>query len=192
MARLSIKTDLSDLYEYDPETEKLMFFPDDYVFSVGKSSENICLEAPLSITGIEGETKGKRDLLKRTLAKNYDSSENTSLKFDFSKNDWFVTIEGWSGYIDFLNTDLSGITAVEIVAAAPNAEVTASVKLKSKSDGEYKECGKCEVKPAISHTDFSLYNIPVEIPEDADFDLTNLRIDLGGMMNIWSIQVIKG
>jgi hypothetical protein len=135
-----------------------------------------------------GDSFEKRDLTKRTLAKNYDKSENTKLLFDYKKNNWCVAVEGWSGTIDFENADISGITAVEIAAAAPNAAVTASVQLKT--GGTYKDCGECQIKPSISHTDYAYYTIPVEAPENAD--LSSLRINLGGMMNIYSLQVIKG
>jgi beta-glucosidase len=179
-----IKVDLSDLYEYNPETEELALTPGMYTFAVGKSSKELCLEKKITLTG---DVK-IRDLTKRTLAKNYDRSENTSLMFDYKKNDWFVSVKGWSGYIDFENTDLTGITAVEISASAPNAAVKADIQLLV--DDKYINCGECEIKPSVSHTDFSIYTVPVEIPENAN--LKTLRITLGGMMNIWTIQIKRG
>jgi beta-glucosidase len=181
---VTLKLDVSDIYEYNPETEKLALTPGEYTFAVGKNSKELCLQTGITLTG----EAVSRDLTKRTLAKNYDSSENTKLGFDYKKNDWYVKTDMWGGYIDFENADISGITSVEIAAAAPNAAVQASVQLEA--DGKYINCGECEVKPSISHTDFAIYNIPVEIPENAD--LKNLRINLGGMMNIWSIQITRG
>ncbi|MDR0943214.1 MAG: glycoside hydrolase family 3 C-terminal domain-containing protein [Ruminococcus sp.] len=179
---VTIKVDPSDLYEYNPETEKLALTPGLYTFAIGKSSKDLCCQKQIELTG----EAVSRDLTRRTLAKNYDESKNTKLAFDYKKNDWYVSVEGGQGCIDFANTDLVGITAVEITASAPNAAVSASVQLKL--EDKYENCGECEVKPSVSHTDFAVYNIPVAVPENAD--LTSLRINLGGMMNIYSIQVI--
>jgi hypothetical protein len=90
---------------------------------------------------------------------------------------------------------MRGVTAVEIVAAAPNAAVTASVQFRINGrygtfDEKYVNCGECTVNPSVSHTDFSIYTIPAEYPEEAD--PRAIRINLGGIMNIYSLQVIKG
>jgi beta-glucosidase len=193
VVKVTIKTDISELYEYDPETGKPALPDDEYFFSIGKSSQDFAYGSHdkrthgIKLDDMEYTSFSARDLTKRTLAKNYDESENTSLKFDYKKNDWYVTVEGWSGDITFERTDLAGITAVEISACAPNAAVIASVQLKA--DGKFENCGECIVKPAISHADFKIIEIPVKAPENAD--LKTLRINLGGMMNIWSIQVVK-
>jgi beta-glucosidase len=183
---VTLKLDVSDIYEYNPETERLELCKKTYCFAVGKSSKKFFFETKISLN----DTLITRDLTRRTLAKNYDKSENTTLAFDYKKNDWYVSVKAWSGYIDFENTELEGITAVEILASAPNAAVKASVQLEA--DGKYINCGECEVKPSVSHTDFRIYSIPVKIPENADLNFTRLRINLGGMMNIWSLQITRG
>ncbi|MDR0987745.1 MAG: glycoside hydrolase family 3 C-terminal domain-containing protein [Ruminococcus sp.] len=181
---LSVKIPLSDLAEYNTEMGEMMpliLSPTEVLtLSLGSSSRDIKATQMLSISEADGFTLLARDLTKRTLAKSYDTEENTTLGFDYKKNDWYVKTGDWGGKITFINTDLTGATAVEIAAAAPNAEATLTIL----ADGE--TVGECVVKPSVSHTDYAYYSVPLTGAKGS-----SLTVSVKGLANIWSIQILR-
>jgi beta-glucosidase len=179
---VSVKIPLSDLAEYNTETGGMMPLitsPTEVLtLSIGRSSADIKATLMLRISEADGFTLLTRDLYKRTLAKSYDVETNTTLGFDYKKNDWYVKAGDWGGKLTFINTDLSSATGIEIAAAAPNAEV----KLTVETDGE--TIGEGIIKPSISHTDYAYYTIPLTTPKG-----NTLTISIKGQANIYSIQL---
>jgi beta-glucosidase len=194
---VAINIPIADLAEYNPENGQMMPLIYDNTesikFEFGASSADIRAVCEISVSEADGFTRLHRDYTKRTLAKNFDRFDSTALKFDFKKNDWYVTTIGWGGSIGTGIIGLTGVTSIEIAAAAPNApaKLTVSVTYADVTDGkivpgETEVLGEIEVKPSISHTDFAYYTLPIEIP---DGKTTGMLTISAGTVNIWSVQL---
>ncbi len=159
---------------YDVSREKRCIETGEYTFMVGASSADIRESMTLHI---EGETIPPRSLKTPILAKNYDSVRNASMDYAENMMDWYMLSGDWGGSVTFKNTDLTGVSEIQISACAPNSPGHVDIYADE-------EClGGCDIAPGDNKTDFTTYTIPVK----AFNGTAGLRFELRGMVSVYCV-----
>ena len=174
--KVSIEIPRRALEFYDVSREKRCVEQGDYTFMAGASSADIRLTQQIQVSG---DVIPPRDLAKKTCLKNYDRIRNAKMRFSYEKNDWYMQSGDWGGSVILKRADLCGYTCAEVQAAAPCVAGTLSVYA-----GETL-LGETEVRPSACPDDFAVYHIPLE----RFSGIADLRLELKGMLSVYSVQL---
>ena len=174
--RVEIKVPYRALEFYDVSREKRCVEQGSYTFMAGASSEDIRLTQQVAVSG---DVIPPRDLSKKICLKNYDRIRNAKMRFSYNKNDWYMQSGDWGGSIILKNADFSGYACAEVQAAAPCNGGKLSVYAGEMLLGETK------VHPSACHDDFYVYPIPLE----RFIGIADLRLELQGMLSVYSVQL---
>ncbi len=112
--RISLKIDKEKLRFYDVSRGKFVVPDDDYLFSVGASSEDIRLTEEVHVNG---ETVPPRKMNKAISALSYDEKSGVALCWSRIEKAHYVNASGWDSKLIFNNVELIDAGIIQLKAS---------------------------------------------------------------------------
>lgn len=174
-----ISVSLRELEFYDVSRERFCLESGEYEIMVATSSADIRLNGTIQI---EGEIIPPRDFTTETDAQLYDAENATEIYADPMSGETHIRGTEWSCELLYQNVDFSNAKQLIIRAAAPIEPAKLLVFL----DQEASPLSEITVKSADGYTDFSDYEIPLQIDGCHD-----IRLSFDNNCCIRSLRIVK-